>query len=88
MGCVGVFTFIGFVLGCYATHQANHVHDMIERQKARPPNECIYGDQLFGSPVFSANPSTGPWYQIIGLRCLPTYLPRGQRFSRDTPISV
>jgi hypothetical protein len=69
MGVLGIFTFIGFLLGCIATDMARSNADEIDNlrnKKDEPYNPCQYGDILFGEEFHATEGSKTGGYQIVG----------------------
>jgi hypothetical protein len=51
LGCVALFSFIGFVLGCVATQKVGHDLNGAKNLKSAPPHQCAYGDITYGSEI-------------------------------------
>mmetsp|Transcript_13017 Transcript_13017/g.15545 ORF Transcript_13017/g.15545 Transcript_13017/m.15545 type:complete len:291 (-) Transcript_13017:155-1027(-) len=70
LGVVGVFTFIGFLLGCIATdmarNNADDIADLQNKKTTDPHMVCQYGDILFGEEFHETDGDKNGGYQIIG----------------------
>lgn len=64
LGVVGVFTFIGFVLGCVATDMARTNAADIAKLQKKHSKVCQYGDVLYGEEIHEGG--SGTFYQIVG----------------------